>query len=128
MPTGPIVGAVGIAVADLDRSTDFYTRVAGLSVLMRLALPEMDEVILGYPGSKGAAVVLMHYTDGSDPAPSDLPVKLVFYVPDPQGFADAVAAEGLAIVRKPAPVPELGGTLVGFVKDPDGYTIELLQG
>ena len=128
MPKGPVVGAVGIAVADLDRSTDFYTRVAGLSVLMRLPLPEMDEVILGYKGSTGAAVVLMHYTDGSEPATANLPVKLVFYVPDPQGFADAIAAEGLEVVRRPAPVPELGGAVVGFAKDPDGYTIELLQG
>jgi lactoylglutathione lyase len=128
MPTGPMVGAAGIGVADLDRSTDFYTRVAGLSVLMTLKLPDMDEVILGYKGTKGAAVVLMQYTDGSDRPTSDLPVKLVFYVPDPEGFADAVAAEGLEVVRRPAPVPELGGTVVGFVKDPDGYTIELLQG
>lgn len=127
MPKGPMVGAAGIAVADLARSVDFYTRVAGMAELMKLRLPDMDEVIVGYPGSKGAAVVLMHYTDGSGP-PTDLRGKLVLYVPDPAGFADAVAAEGLEVVRRPEPVPELGGTLVGFVKDPDGHTLELLQG
>lgn len=127
MPTGPMVGAAGIAVADLERSTDFYTRVAGMTVLMRLPLPDMDEVILGYPGSKGAALVLMQYTDGSQPGTDPLG-KLVFYVPDPPAFAEAVAAEGLEVVRAPAPVPELRNSLVGFVKDPDGHTIELLQG
>ena len=35
------------------------------------------------------------------PADEDLPVKLVFYVPDPPAFADAVAAEGLEVVRQP---------------------------
>jgi lactoylglutathione lyase len=127
VPKGPLVGAAGIAVADLARSVDFYTRVAGMVELMKLRLPDMDEVIVGYPGSKGAAVVLMQYTDGSGP-PTDLRGKLVLYVPDPVGFAEAVAAEGLEVPRPPEPVAELRGALVGFVKDPDGHTIELLQG
>ncbi len=68
----------------------------------------------------------MRYTDGSDPATSDLPVKVVPLVPDPGALAAAVAGEGLEVVRQPEPVPELGGTEIGLVTDPDGYTIELI--
>jgi lactoylglutathione lyase len=124
--TRSFVGAVGIAVADLAKSADFYKRIFGMTTITKLKLPEMDEIILGFEGSKGAAVVLMHYTDGSDPDTTNLPVKVVLYVPDPGALADAVAAEGLEVVRVPEPVPELGGTVIGFVKDPDGYTIELI--
>ncbi len=120
------MGAVGIAVSDLDRSTDFYTRVLGMRQLTTLTLPHMDEVILSF-GRRGAAVVLMKYTDGSDPATTDLPVKLVLYVDDPVALADRIRAEGLSIDREPAPVPDLGGAVVGFARDPDGYVLELLE-
>jgi lactoylglutathione lyase len=83
-------------------------------------------VLVGF-GGRGTAVALMHWTDGSDPDYRDLPIKLVFYVPDPVALSDAIEAEGLEIIRKPAPVPELGGAVVGLAKDPDGYIVELLQ-
>lgn len=120
------MGAVGIAVGDLERSTDFYTRVLGMRQLTTLTLPHMDEVILSF-GRRGAAVVLMKYTDGSDPRTTDLPVKLVLYVDDPAAVADRIRSEGLAIDREPAPVPGLGGAVVGFARDPDGYLLELLE-
>ena len=119
-------GAVGIAVSDLDRSVDFYTRVLGMRQLTTFSLPHMDEVVVGW-GRRGAAIVLMRYTDGSDPDTTDLPVKLVLYVDDPSAVADAIRAEGLAIEREPAPVPTLGDAVVGFAKDPDGYLLELLE-
>lgn len=129
-PTSPeprsSVGAFGIAVADLERSVDFYTRVLGMRELMRLPLPDMDEAILGFRGGRGAAVVLMQYRDGADRSPRNGPVKLVFYVPDPAAFAAAIRAEGLPVTREPTPVPELGDAVVGFAQDPDGYTIEIL--
>lgn len=122
----PYVGALGIGVSDLQRSADFYTRVAGMRELMKLTLPEMDEIILGY-GKRGAAVVLMHWTDGSEQNYANLPVKIVLYSPDPAALADRIRAEGLEITREPAAVPELGGAVVGFAKDPDGYVLELME-
>jgi lactoylglutathione lyase len=119
-------GAVGIAVGDLDRSVDFYTRVLGMRSLMTFDLPHMDEVVVGW-GRKGASIVLMKYTDGSDPVTTNLPVKLVLYVDDPVAITAAIRAEGLPIEREPEPVPSLGNALVGFAKDPDGYLLELLQ-
>lgn len=123
---GNYTGAVGIAVADLERSVAFYRDVLGMRERMTFDLPHMDEVVLGW-GRKGASVVLMHYTDGSDPDTTDLPVKLVFYLDDPVAMADRIREAGGTIEREPAPVPTLGGAVVGFAKDPDGYLLELLQ-
>lgn len=126
MPRSPdYLGATGIGVSDLTRSVDFYTRVLGMTQTQTFKLDYMDEVVVGFEGR--TAVVLMHYTDGSERNYTDLPIKLVFYVTDPQAVSDRIKAEGLTIIREPAPIATLGGAIVGLAKDPDGYTIELLQ-
>jgi catechol 2,3-dioxygenase-like lactoylglutathione lyase family enzyme len=55
--------AVGIGVADLARSTAFYTRALGMKQTGTFKVDYMDEVMLAHEGRP--AVVLMHYTDGS---------------------------------------------------------------
>jgi lactoylglutathione lyase len=123
----PFVGAAGIGVSDLQKSADFYIRVLGMTEQFRLRLPDMDEIILGFAGSKGASVVLMSHTDGVKRTYRDLPVKIVLRVNDPVAVADAIRAEGLEVTREPEPVAALGNAVVGLAKDPDGYIIELLQ-
>ncbi len=120
------IGAVGIGVSDLARSADFYTRVLGMKVITTFTLDYMDEIVVGFEG-RGSALVLMHWTDGSARNYRDNPIKIVLYVPDPTAAADAIRADGLEIVREPTPIASLGGAVVGFAKDPDGYLVELLQ-
>ena len=117
--------AVGLGVADLARSEDFYVRVLGMQVQRRIELPHMNEVIVGYPGR--TSLVLMHWTDGSRPNYRGNPVKVVFYVPDAKRLIEAIRAEGLPIVREPEASPAFGPTLFGMAEDPDGYVLEFLQ-
>lgn len=121
------LGAIGIGVRDLQRSADFYMRVLGMKQLQTFKLPYMDEIVLGLEGSRGSAIVLMHWTDGSERHYGSNGIKLVFYVPDPKATAQRFRDEGLEVMREPAPVAGLGNTVVGFAKDPDGHLIELLQ-
>ena len=114
------VAAVGIGVSNLERSEDFYFRVLGMRRLMAHKLEDMEEVAMGYGDS--AAVVLMHYTDGSEPNYKDNPVKLALSVPDPKEIIASIRGEGLEIVLEPQ---MLNGLLVGMGKDPDGYIIEV---
>jgi len=117
--------AVGIGVADLERSVDFYTRVLGMQQTQTFDLPEMKEVVVAHEGRN--AVVLMHYIDGSARNYRDNPVKLVFYVTDAKARTEAVRAEGLEITREPAAVEGMGGAVIGMGKDPDGYVLEFIQ-
>jgi lactoylglutathione lyase len=119
------LSAVGIGVSDLERSTDFYTRVLGMRPTQTFKLDYMDEVVVAHEGR--SAVVLMHYTDGSARNYRDNPVKLVFYVTDPAGLIEAIRAEGLPITQEPTPVAGMGGAVIGLAKDPDGYVIELIE-
>lgn len=118
--------ATGIGVSDLERSADFYTRVLGMTVQQTFKLDHMDEIMVGYEG-KGASLVLMHWTDGSARNYRDNPIKIVLYVPDAAAAVNAIRAEGLEIVREAGTSPGMGGALIAFGKDPDGYLVELIQ-
>ncbi|GAC1311032.1 MAG: lactoylglutathione lyase [Acidimicrobiales bacterium] len=119
--------ATGIVVADLERAARFYKEVMGMQELQRVAVPDLqlEEIILSFAAGRGAAIVLMHYTDSVDRGFVDIGEKLVMYVEDPVALAAAVRDAGLEVTREPSDGGPFG--LVGFVKDPDGHTIELLQ-
>jgi lactoylglutathione lyase len=125
----PYLGATGIGVSDLPRSTDFYTRVLHMEKASEvIQVPNVwDEIILRYPSGKGSAVVLLHYTDGSARNYTNVPVKLVHRVPDAGKSVGDVAAEGLEVVLEPLPFTANGTeALVALAKDPDGYTLEMV--
>jgi lactoylglutathione lyase len=119
------IAATGIGVSDLKRSASFYENVLGMKTTQTFKLDYMDEIMLSHEGRN--SVVLMHYTDGSNPNYKNLPVKLVFYVTDPKAVAQRARAAGYEVTREPTPVPSFNNALIGFVKDPDGYAIELIQ-
>lgn len=118
------IGAMGIGVSDLEKSTDFYSRLVGMKKIMTLEPGYMTENVMGFEG-KGAALVLMHYTDGSNPHYQDNPVKVVIYVPDAQEKVEAIRAEGYPVTREVSTIKGIGA--VGMVKDPDGYIVEFIQ-
>jgi acyl dehydratase/predicted enzyme related to lactoylglutathione lyase len=119
------LGAVGLGVSDLKRSVDFYTRVIGMTQIRTFKISYMDEVVVAFEGR--TAVVLMHYTDGSARNYKDNPVKLILYVPDPAAVIERIREEGLSIVREAEPHPMLDGAVMALAKDPDGYSLELVE-
>ena len=120
------LGAAGIGVTDLRRSSDFYTEVFGLSFVAKMKLADMDEIILSMDG-RGAALVLMCHSDGATRDLANTGGKIVFYVPHPAATVDLARERGAEVVREAIPVPELGDAVVGFVRDPDGHLVEILQ-
>ena len=126
MPRSPdFLGATGIGVSDLARSAEFYKAALGMTEQRSIRIDYMDEIILVHESR--SALVLMHWTDGSERNYKDVPVKLVFYVTDPVATAQKIKAAGGVMTREPAPIESLGGAMVGLGKDLDGYVVELLQ-
>jgi catechol 2,3-dioxygenase-like lactoylglutathione lyase family enzyme len=117
--------AVGIGVADLEKSKAFYRDVLGMQHVRDFKVEYMDEVMLAHEGRN--AVVLMHYNDGSERNYRDNPVKLVFYVTDPAAIAARVKASGQEVTHEPTANANMGGALICMARDPDGYVIELIQ-
>jgi len=125
-PAANYLGAMGIGVSDLQRSTRFYTDVLGLEVMRTYELGYIEEIVLGWPDSTGAVVVLMHWPDqprrydGND-------VKLVFYVDDPAAVIARIRERGGRIDREATPHEAVDGAIVGLGRDPDNYVVEVLE-
>ena len=119
------LSAIGIGVSDLAVSNAFYTEVLGMKYLTRFELDYMDEIVLRFPGG-GSAIVLMQWTDGSKRTLGSNGIKIVLRVPDPTATAQRIREAGYEIVREPEPSATVGGAVVGFARDPDGYLLEIL--
>lgn len=121
----PVLGAVGIAVANLNTSLDFYTNVLPFVYKgQEYKLPMFDEKVvqLPHPGS-GSAVVLMQWKPPRNT--TNIPVKLAFYVEDVQGIIEKIRAYGTEILLEPGK-GMIGDVAIptGMARDPDGYILE----
>lgn len=121
------LGAVGIAVNDLEASTTFYTELLGLVEMQRFEFPGITQLVLGFEGVRSAALLLRKHTGADQPVCKNLPVKLVFYLPDVRATLSQAHERNLIVERDAAAEPSMGGAIIGIIKDPDGYLVELIQ-
>jgi catechol 2,3-dioxygenase-like lactoylglutathione lyase family enzyme len=113
------VSGLGIRVSDLERSKKFYTEVLGLQVDARVpAQGDPVEYLLGMTGNIRADTLIVIRKGEVKPGSTEFG-SITIVVPNGRKMAERVAAAGYP----PAHIVE--GT--NFVKDPDGYTIELYQ-
>ncbi len=119
--TKPIrVSGLGIRVSDLERSKQFYTEVLGLKVGARVpAQGEAHEYLLGLTGNIREDTIIVIRKGEVKPGASDFG-SITFVVPNGRKMAERVVAAGYKNAR-----PIVDGT--NFVRDPDGYMIELYQ-
>jgi catechol 2,3-dioxygenase-like lactoylglutathione lyase family enzyme len=114
------VSGLGIRVSDLERSKNFYTEVLGLKVGARVpAQGEAVEYLLGMTGDIRADTLIVIRKGEVKPGATDFGT-ITIVVPSGRKMAERVVAAGYTTAR-----PIVDGT--NFVKDPDGYTIELYQ-
>jgi catechol 2,3-dioxygenase-like lactoylglutathione lyase family enzyme len=113
------IAGVGIRVSDLERSKKFYTEVLGLKVCAKVpAQGEPVEYLLGMTGDLRADTLIVIRKGEIKPGATEFG-RIIVVVPNGRKMAQQVAAAGYP------PARIIDGT--NFVKDPDGYTIELYQ-
>lgn len=118
-----------IRVADLDASIDFYTKVMGMNLIRRRDNPEYKYTLafVGYGSEDDGAVIELTYnwdTHGYELGNGF--GHLAISCDDIYKTCEHISLHGGLITREPGPVKG-GSTLIAFVKDPDGYAIELIQ-
>jgi len=119
-----------IRVRDLDASIDFYTRLMGMKLIRKNDYPggKFSLAFVGYDDeSSGAVIELTHNWDQAEDY--DLGNgfgHLAIAVSDAYAACDRLAAAGASVPRPAGPMKG-GTTVIAFVKDPDGYMIELVQ-
>ncbi len=113
-------------IADIDRSVDFYRRL-GFEELGRMPIrDEATNVFMGLPGD-GARLELT-YNHGQD-EPYDLGTgynHIAVALEDLDGALAGLAEQGIEPEKPPYTVSE-GGSRLCFVRDPDGYRVELIE-
>lgn len=119
------IGNVALYVSDLQRSERFYTDGLGLEVLTRIEAPEVREVIVGTPGDGSQLMHAWERTPSGPIAPSGI-WKVFLSTDDAASLYAAAIDAGAEPVAAPKHVEQFAVT-IGFVKDPDGYLIEIGQ-
>lgn len=118
-----------LRVGDLDASIEFYTKVMGMK-LLRTNENKQYEYTLAFVGfgdeSDGAVIELTYNWGTSEYEQGNAFGHIALGFDDIYSTCDAIKAAGGIVTREPGPVKG-GTTEIAFVKDPDGYMIELIQ-
>ena len=119
-----------IRVMDLDKSIDFYTKFFNMQLIRKNDFPggKFSLAFLGYGPESNNTVLELTYnweqTEAYDKGNGW--GHIAIGVEDIYNLCDDLENSGLEIIRKPGPMKH-GTTLIAFIKDPDGYLIELIE-
>lgn len=118
-----------LRVQDLDASINFYTTLLGMTLIRKLDFPEgkFTLAFLGYGPEETSTVMELTYNYGHGPYEKGTGYgHIALETPDIYATAEKLRAGGAEITREPGPMKH-GKTCIAFLKDPDGYLIELVQ-
>lgn len=129
--TKPRIRHTMLRVRDLDKSIEFYTRVMGMNVFRRSENEggKYTVVFVGYGDENSDPAIELTYNWGRDDG-YELGTgygHIAIGVPDIYGICKKVEEFGMEVPRPPAPLKHTGpnGPVIAFIRDPDGYSIEL---
>ncbi|MAM71102.1 MAG: lactoylglutathione lyase [Gammaproteobacteria bacterium] len=119
-----------LRVTDLEKSIDFYTKLFGMKLLRRHEFPEgkFTLAFIGYGDeSENTVIELTHNWDTDSYDMGNAYGHIAIGVDDAYKACDEISAKGGDVVRPAGPMKH-SSTVIAFVKDPDGYMIELIEG
>jgi catechol 2,3-dioxygenase-like lactoylglutathione lyase family enzyme len=124
---------VAITVSDLSRALDFYRGLLGFRLLGHLDWPDDPDglTITLLDTGRGSLELFSYANVPVKPAPpaDDLRVglqHLALHVTDLDTIADHLMCAGVPFTIEPKNIP--GGVRIAFFTDPDGTSIELIEG
>ncbi len=119
-----------LRVGNLKNSIEFYSQVLGMT-LLRQRDNEQYRYTLAFLGygleSEETVIELTHNWDTEQYELGTGYGHIAIGCDDIYHTCETIAKAGGTISRQPGPVKG-GSTVIAFVKDPDGYAIELIQG
>lgn len=118
-----------LRVGNLDKSIAFYTKVLGMNLLRQEEYPkgEFTLAFLGYGSEAEESVLELTYNWGKDNYDIGTGFgHIAINVEDVYQATEKAKEMGAEIMREAGPM-NAGTTIIAFLKDPDGYEIELLS-
>jgi len=117
-----------LRVGDLKKSVQFYTDILGMTLLRQKDYPEgkFTLAFVGYEDESSSSVIeLTHNWDSDHYDLGNGFGHIAIQVDDVYQACERIRSAGGKVTREPGPMKH-GSTILAFVKDPDGYMIELL--
>lgn len=118
-----------LRVVDLQVSIDFYTKLMGMKLLRKSENKEYQYTLafIGYGEETDTTVLELTYNwDKSSYQMGDAFGHIAIAVDDIYALCEFIEQHGGDVYRKPGPVKG-GKSVIAFVRDPDGYAIELIE-
>ena len=117
-------------VIDLEKSITFYTKFFNMKLIRKNDFPggKFSLAFLGYGSENNHTVLELTYNWDQIEAydKGNGWGHIALGVEDIYSLCDDLEKSGVEITRKPGPMKH-GTTLIAFIKDPDGYSIELIE-
>lgn len=117
-----------LRVIDLQKSIEFYTKMLDMKLLRSTDFPDgkFTLAFLGYGEESDSTVLeLTHNWETDSYDMGNAYGHIAIEVDDVYAACDKIKALGGEVVREAGPMKH-GSTILAFVRDPDGYMIELL--
>ena len=118
-----------LRVTDLEKSINFYTQIMGMKLLRRSDNEQYKYTLafVGYGEESDTTVLELTYNWGTtDYEMGSAYGHIAIGVEDIYSVCKNIVRAGGNVTREPGPVKG-GTTVIAFVKDPDGYSIELIE-
>ena len=118
-----------LRVSDLERSIAFYTEIMQMKLLRRSDNADYKYTLafLGYGEEATHTVLELTYNWGESKYDHGNAFgHLAIGVEDIYASCENIRNSGGVITREPGPVKG-GTTVIAFIRDPDGYAIELIE-
>jgi len=118
-----------IRVGNLEKSIKFYTENFGMKLIRQKDYPggKFTLAFIGYGDEADNTVIeLTHNWDTDSYDVGNGFGHFALGVEDIYSVCDKLREDGVIITREPGPMKH-GTTVIAFVKDPDGYSIELIE-
>jgi lactoylglutathione lyase len=120
------VGQYCIYVSDIQRSERFYTEIIGLKVQSRTEIEDVHEIVLAADAGGGRLQLAERYNGGGPIDHGFALWKIYMNVDDCVATHRRAVEAGYTSTMEPQRL-DRWPVIVGFINDPDGYSIELLQ-
>lgn len=111
-----------LPVSDLQKSLDFYTGLMGLGPIARMGTPEHQVVMLGHDGE--TKLELIYEPGRAIPENPGGCISMGYAPVNLTEFMEKVNAMGIPAIGPISPSPDIR---FFFIKDPDGYTVQLVE-
>lgn len=124
--TGTVLSLTALWVADLDRAVDFYVGACGFTDGERFTGRGFEAAVV----RAGAAGLELMIPTGADAGPGrehgTMFNKIVLSVDDAEARLAAAVDRGGEVAMPATPIEQYG-LVIGMVRDPDGYLVEMTQ-